>query len=88
MAPVAAAGAGRFMVLASFNRTMQVNMLSPCSRRFMVLASDGVWEFLSSNEVAEMVERCHGDADKVMERGCARACVPDPRLHSAGAMEG
>jgi serine/threonine protein phosphatase PrpC len=33
--------------------------------RFMVVASDGVWEFLSSEDVVEIVKGCAGDADRV-----------------------
>ncbi len=31
----------------------------------MVVASDGVWEFLSSEDVVEIVKGCAGDADRV-----------------------
>mmetsp|Transcript_60560 Transcript_60560/g.126757 ORF Transcript_60560/g.126757 Transcript_60560/m.126757 type:complete len:94 (+) Transcript_60560:901-1182(+) len=33
--------------------------------KFMVVASDGVWEFLSSEDVVEIVKGCAGDADRV-----------------------
>jgi serine/threonine protein phosphatase PrpC len=36
-----------------------------CGERFMVVASDGVWEFLSSEDVVEIVKGCAGDADRV-----------------------
>ncbi len=29
------------------------------------MASDGVWEFLSSEDVVEIVKGCAGDADRV-----------------------
>lgn len=51
---------------------IETHKLAP-EDKFMVLASDGVWEFLSSNEVAEIVERCHGDADKAAKEVCAAA---------------
>ncbi len=35
------------------------------SSRFMVVASDGVWEFLSNEDVVEIVKGCAGDADRV-----------------------
>ena len=36
--------------------------------RFMVVASDGVWEFLSNEDVVEIVKGCAGDADRVPSR--------------------
>mmetsp|Transcript_32115 Transcript_32115/g.73421 ORF Transcript_32115/g.73421 Transcript_32115/m.73421 type:complete len:366 (+) Transcript_32115:98-1195(+) len=43
--------------------------------KFMVIASDGVWEFLTSQQVVDMVESCNGDADaacdKVVKRSLA-----------------
>ncbi len=31
--------------------------------KFMVVASDGVWEFLSNEQVIEIVNGCDGDAE-------------------------
>mmetsp|Transcript_25231 Transcript_25231/g.63710 ORF Transcript_25231/g.63710 Transcript_25231/m.63710 type:complete len:352 (+) Transcript_25231:30-1085(+) len=41
--------------------------------RFMVLASDGVWEFLSNDDVVEIVRSCEGDAEKACVEVCGRA---------------
>jgi len=41
--------------------------------RFMVVASDGVWEFLSSEDVVEIVKGCAGDADRACQEICARS---------------
>jgi len=41
--------------------------------RFMVLASDGVWEFLSNEDVVDIVRSCDGDAEKACAQVCGRA---------------
>jgi len=41
--------------------------------KFMVIASDGVWEFLSNGDVAKMVVAAGGDADKAAKDICAAA---------------
>mmetsp|Transcript_21500 Transcript_21500/g.53052 ORF Transcript_21500/g.53052 Transcript_21500/m.53052 type:complete len:351 (-) Transcript_21500:755-1807(-) len=41
--------------------------------KFMVIASDGVWEFLSNEEVIEIVVSCNGDAEMACKEVCGRA---------------
>lgn len=41
--------------------------------KFMVIASDGVWEFLSNEQVVEIVVSCEGDAEKAAAEVCARS---------------
>mmetsp|Transcript_33318 Transcript_33318/g.74674 ORF Transcript_33318/g.74674 Transcript_33318/m.74674 type:complete len:344 (+) Transcript_33318:87-1118(+) len=41
--------------------------------KFMVIASDGVWEFLSNEEVVKIVEGCNGDAERAVQEICARS---------------
>lgn len=38
----------------------------------MVIASDGVWEFLSNEDVIDIVNKCNGDAD----RACQEVHMP------------
>lgn len=37
---------------------------------FMVMASDGVWEFISSQEAVEIVQACLDDPDCVVPDAC------------------
>lgn len=41
--------------------------------KFMVIASDGVWEFLSNEDVIEIVKGCAGDSDRACQEICARS---------------
>mmetsp|Transcript_19813 Transcript_19813/g.48654 ORF Transcript_19813/g.48654 Transcript_19813/m.48654 type:complete len:368 (+) Transcript_19813:128-1231(+) len=41
--------------------------------QFMVIASDGVWEFLSNEEVVEIVRKCDGDAELACREVCGRS---------------
>ena len=41
--------------------------------KFMVLASDGVWEFLSNEQVIEITRQCDGDGEKAAAEICARS---------------
>ena len=43
--------------------------------KFMVIASDGVWEFLSNEEVVDIVKQCNGDAEKAAREVRARLCI-------------
>lgn len=45
---------------------MLADMITTVTARdkFMVIASDGVWEFLSNQDVIDIVKKCNGDADK------------------------
>lgn len=41
--------------------------------KFMVIASDGVWEFLSNEDVVEIVMTCGGDPERACREICGRA---------------
>jgi len=41
--------------------------------KFMVIASDGVWEFLSNEQVVEMVRQCGDDGERAAREVCARS---------------
>jgi len=41
--------------------------------QFVVICSDGVWEFLSNEEVVDIVRSCDGDADRACKELCARS---------------
>jgi len=41
--------------------------------QFMVIASDGVWEFLSNEDVVDIVVQCDGDGDRAAKEICARS---------------
>jgi len=41
--------------------------------KFMVIASDGVWEFLSNEQVAEMVRVCGEDGEQAAREICAKS---------------
>eukprot|EP00284_Hemiselmis_tepida_P007365 CAMPEP_0174928372 /NCGR_PEP_ID=MMETSP1355-20121228/22949_1 /TAXON_ID=464990 /ORGANISM="Hemiselmis tepida, Strain CCMP443" /LENGTH=366 /DNA_ID=CAMNT_0016174529 /DNA_START=67 /DNA_END=1167 /DNA_ORIENTATION=- len=46
--------------------------LNECDK-FMVIASDGVWEFLSNEQVVEMVRQCGDDGERAAREICARS---------------
>mmetsp|Transcript_11302 Transcript_11302/g.38613 ORF Transcript_11302/g.38613 Transcript_11302/m.38613 type:complete len:353 (-) Transcript_11302:1078-2136(-) len=41
--------------------------------KFMVIASDGVWEFLSNEQVVEIVKGCQGNPEKAASELCSRS---------------
>ena len=53
---------------------MHIHKLSP-NDKFMVLASDGVWEFLESEQVIKIVEECNGNEVAAAKVVCVCSCV-------------
>lgn len=51
---------------------VHIHALTPADK-FMVLASDGVWEFLDSEQVIEIVKGCDGDEVKAAKALCDKA---------------
>ena len=41
--------------------------------KFMIVASDGVWEFLTSEDAVAIVVQCNGNAEKAAAELCARS---------------